>query len=440
MVSKWFVRAVALSFVLVLAVPLVPVQADINGDGLDDLGAFAVEVTGPARGPQYQIHTGAGTLLADKFLGVNTTGHSFLSPSTGELSITYSVISTGVQRLERRVAGGGLAAKTTVSNDSFGSHKMFDIEWDGAGERETGFCKAKVSSGISFYQIYRRTGGVITKLFSKAISGGAWTTLDCLAGDVTGDGQQEIIQIFRRDADGAFGYQVFNMAGTRLVKKWVAASGTYQKAFLGDFSVAGGAWTGVEIAIGYLRPSGTAKFSVYNEAGTRLIAKALTTASWVSQQWETMPDGTGRDDVFLGYTNASTGVGKYIIWNPVTNTKVAGKTMTTGAWNIVEWIVGNFDGNAANGYEPGLGRIRISDSVIGFHVRNRAGSVVLSSKTALTAAYVNPQFEAIIAVVAGNHSVWIGAAKVAGRPIIKLYNANGGALELSMNILSSDVV
>jgi hypothetical protein len=359
---------------------------------------------------------------------------------TGELTIGFQKISTGITYLQRRNASGGVLAATSVSGTGYAKHRFFDLEYNGGGARETGVCKTRVSDGVSYFQVYVRAGASMNLVTTQLMTGGAMTTLDCFAADMTGNGRDEIIHIFRRNSDSAFGYQVFFNGGPPTLAKIVHGGAfTYQKAFVGNFvTTAGNA--GMELAFGTVRNSDSkGVYSVWDETGTQKAVKVAVGNAWVNHQWEAMAaGGSARDNIFIGYVAASDGRGQFQTWNVETNTKINAATVTGPAFTVVEWILGDFDTSTA-GDELGVGWIRNSDSAIGFSTKSVSGGA-LASGVALGSAYVNPQFKGIRARATPTYSVWIGAAQVGGRPILQLYNGATGANQLSMLIMSPGVV
>lgn len=422
------------------------VRADINGDGTDEVGAFAVEVTGLARGPWYQVWESDGTLVASQFLNPAFSQYQLqtmdVDGNGSEELVIFSVRnSDGAGRIEVRLSGGAVLAQAFVTGAPFSRHQLFPINYNGGAASEIGLGFDRTSDGVGFYKVLRVTGGTIVEDSGAAISGPLFSSREWRAGDFDGDGNQEVFLGFRRTSDGAAAYTVWDpQTNTTTGAAFVTGS-----AFSGHEWVVGNfdnSQAGDEILIGFNQVSnGAGVFQVRRVNGALVGGRFISGAGFSEFEWAGISDGTDQQ-VFVGYIRNSDGASAYAVWDATVGggTQVGSAFALSGAFQLVEWLTGNFDGNAGNGGEVALGFVQDSNGSIGYAQWTRAGSQN-SSRFVLGGTFFNPTFVGLQPATSARDDLLIGATGSTGQPIVQLWDTNGaGTQVLSQAIFNTDVV
>lgn len=422
------------------------VRADITGDGTDEVGAFALEVAGAARGPWYQIHDSDGSIVADHFLRPNFSQFQFLTANVDgsvgdELVILSTRDSDGAAHLEVRAPDGSVMASVFVTGSAFGNHQLFPIDFDGGTESEIGLGFVRNSDGVGFYQIWALTGLSLTQQHSRAITGAPFGSHRWDAGDFDNDGNEEVFVGFRRNADGAAAYRVWDPQ----TDSGVGSSFITGSPFSGHQWVVGNfdnSQPGAEILVGFSRISdGAAAFQVVTVSGAVIGSRFVTGSAFSDHMWDGISDGID-EQVFVGFVRNSDGAGVFQVWDPTGSLTApeASPFVTGSAVRVEDWLTGNFDGDASNGEEVAVGFTKTSDGAIGFQQWSRAGTQN-GSRFVLGGAFGSPHFLGLSPVTMTREDLLVGATGSDGQPIIQLWNTNGAGIQLlSKFIFNGDVI
>lgn len=429
---------------LLLLVPSTgELRADIDGDGLDEIGAFAVEVSGASRGNWYQVWDSNAASVASQFLLSAFSNFQFLNADLNnngqdELVIFAVRNSDGAGLLQFRGAGGGILASKFVTGSPFGQHHIFSLDNNGDGRREVGLGFARNSDGVAFYQVWAMAGANIVQVASRALTGGTFAGHQWGAGDFDNDGNDEVFTGFTRLSDGAGAYKVWDPQTDTLVGSSFVTGGGFS-----DFQwiVQNFAGSGAdEVMAGYRRDSdGAAAYKVLSAAGVVVGSSFVTGGAYGNHAWRAVQiPSASLYRVFVGFTRTSDGVSGYQAWTVATGTKAASGFILGGGNTVANWMTGDFDGNPTTGGEFAVGYIQNSSGSIGLQTR-RLNATVLSSQFVLGGSFVNPQFVVLRPFLTGRDDVLVGAQKVGGSPLFRVYRFDGTQL-VSKFIFNNDVV
>jgi len=442
--DRWYGSALVLAGVMAVVIGFPRgADADINGDGTDEVGAFAVEVTGLARGPWYQVFEADGSLVASQFLSPAFSQYQFLTIDTNgdgsdELVALSIRNSDGAALLEVRAAGGSVLASGFILGGAFSQHQLFKINYNGGAAEEIGVGFVQTSNGVGSYKVLTVSGNSIVTASSAAITGTPFSSLDWQAGDFDGDSNEEVFVGYRRTSDGAAAYTVWDpQTNTVLGSRFITGSPvTGHQWVVADFD---STTPGVEILVGFRKVSdGAAAYQVWPETGSVIASRFITGSPFSGHDWRAVADGTD-NQIFVGFRRNSDGAAVYQVWNPATNTSVGGAFALGGASTLVDWLTGDFDGNAANGGEVLVGFVQNSNGSIGYQQWTRAG-VQNSSKFVLGGTSFNPSFKLLRPSLSSRDDVMIGAVSSTGQPLVQLWNTNGAGTQiLSKLIFNTDV-
>lgn len=433
----------ALVVLLLLTPATSGVWADVDGDGLDEIGAFSVEVTGSARGNWLQVWDANATPIANQFLLAAFSNFQFLNADLNndgddELIVFAVRNSDGSGLLQFRGAGGGVLASKFVTGPPFGQHRLFKIDQDGDGRLEAGLGFTRTSDGVAFYQIWEQAGANINQVSSRALTGGTFGNHQWGAGDFDNDGNEEVFTGFNRLSDGAGAFKIWDPQTDSLVGSSFVTGGGFSQF---QWVVQNFAGTGAdEVMAGYIRNSdGAAAYKVLNSAGGVVGAKFVTGGAFSGHQWRAVQiPSAAVHRIFVGFTRTSDGVSGYQAWTVATGVQAAAGFVLGGANTVVNWMTGDFDGNPATGGEFAVGYVQNSSGSIGLQTRNLNASL-LSNQFVLGGAFVNPQFVVLRPFLSGRDDVMVGAQKAGGSPIFQVYRFDGVKL-VSKFIFNNDVV
>jgi hypothetical protein len=415
------------------------INADIDGDGSDELGAFAVETSGMARGPWMQVYQANGAKVVDLFLATDHEAFQFANIDTAGSGAQDIVVlsrrnSDGATRLEVVDHAGTVVAGEFIAPGGFENWQLFKVNRDGGGVEEIGVGFTRTLDGAAYYQIYRRIGGSLNLLASKNVSSSGFGGHVYRAADFDADGNDEIFIGFERLADGATLYQTWEPQSNTLISARSLTNSNFSnhKFVVGNFD---GGVNGDEILIGFEHADGRGFYWVIDELGTTIGLRAVAANTFVNFDWQAINAGA-TDLVFVGMQRASDNRPLYVLWNPVTGSMVAARFAAGTGFTLLQWVTGNFDGNVGNNHEILAGFLRDSNGATVFQTFTQSG-VLVGGGTALGGDFLDPEF---VAVRAGaTHNLYIGARLSGGAPVIQVWAGNGTLL-LGRFIFNDDVI
>jgi len=423
-------------------------SADIDGDTLDEIGGFAVEVTGSARGPWFQVFNGNGTTVLDAFLLNGWTGHKMVTididgDSSDELVVLATRISDGKVMLYAyddtgtQVASVKLAA---AGNTVYSGYDFFPVNYNGGAAVEVAVVKERTSDGKGIYQVWSKSGAS----FAKQAEGGGTKApasgITWLAADINADGNEEIVSLYTLNSTGAKRLHYLEpQTSTLIVKKGITASTFSNHQMVAGNFVEGSA-TGKEVAVVYTKDADDSiRFSVSDETGATLKSGKAYTASPAQHTLLAVKATGGVDQMLFGLVRGDGKTLFRVFDVTAAPTKIGSASVFGSTEQVVDWLVGNFDGNAANGEEIVVGYTRVSDGRIGFAEYARTGGARLANvKGAIPGTFLNAQFLAMRPNNANRDDVVIGVAHPTDQPRMDVWRVNG-TQTLTKRIFNADV-
>jgi len=420
-------------------------RSDITGDGTDEIGVFGVELAGRARGPWYQVYDADGSLLSSKRILANFHAFQFVpidtdGDGTDELVLLAIRNSDGAAFLQVRSASGVLLVHECVTEGDATGHQLFAVNSDGGSAVEIGIGFTSGPKALGNYGVWKRSGSTLTRISSSKLSGKKYTSRQWRAADFDGDGKDEIfvghIHRVKRSAEFLIGdpeteselWSVVVTGSTHWGHQWV----------VGDFDLGN---AGMEVLVGTKRSGSVdAWLHVYHADGSLVGEGAVTGSYHTGHEWGLINNGTV-DLVFVAFKRVSDRVSMYEVWDPsgATPTRLSHQKISA-AYNVEQWLTGNFDGVAANGDEVMVGFRRLSDGAIGFQVWDRGGSASLTTRLAYKEEFTSPHFLCLSSMDPDRHELLIRARRVDGNPKIQLWDTRGprGTRLLKRSILNAD--
>ena len=526
---RWAPLTLAITAILALGGP--GIAADIDGDGLDELGAFAIEVGGAARGPWLQMFNGTGQRVSNFFLGKELRDIRIRRidyDADGRDEIVVLAMGAAGQPLLQVYNGDG-ARLASVEAAELGARRLelFPVEADGQPPMEIGVAYTRGPAAgtqedplapwpTGLAQVWARAplapGGLTRGAFFEAIPAGfadhAWRVVD-----VEGDGRQELIAGFslppavllgETKSRGALA-RIWRLAGVALVDEITAAGEDFDGAqwLVGDLVESS---SGEELMVGLRRrldgvgvmrvfelpsPTGTPPAG---GASPWLVARDTTPPAVSDLAWRAIrrdrppqlpgePPAADRHHALVGFRLAD-GAWAYRVWEavvaddsqvddaptpsrgrsagamepsvdstpqpgdgaPVVAEVDAGASPSVGGGTILgaevtvnDWLVGEFDGNPANG-DGIVVLFTRGDRSIGFQHWSQAGLDQLGSGTLFGPTFIEPRGLAIRAVQPGRDDLAVIARAVSAAPRLELWEVNGpGTRLLTRNVLGPNV-
>lgn len=450
MMRNWRAFA-AMASALMLLVPLVAV-ADVNGDGRADLGVFGVEASGLARGGWIQVVDGVTkTLIADKIIGNEGTGHRFAVADTSnsgsdEIIELHRRVSDDATRLMIRSQSGALLAQLVVAGSDHTALDLVPIQANLDTPIEVAVLHRRETDGIIFVDVLKRDSATtITRLYRTALFGSGFANPKLLVGDMIDDGRDEAIVCADRLSDSFLLCKILNsQTGSNIAFQAVSSGAISSRQLrIGNLVPTGAeGWTaGVELLVGGIRDADDrAIMLAFDEDLTRRRIKVIGPDTFHGYDFQVIDIGA-LDGVLLGSVRTSTNIPFFTLWNGDTLTKIAQRLMGGTDAQVVRWFGANVDGSVDGSDEVVLGFVSPAGT-IAFHVADRTfGDPLLAQQAALSSDHTDPQFNALDAIQDGRDSIYVGGNATGGKIALRLFQGTaGGVLEMALNTMTDDVI
>lgn len=432
------------ALLLMVAVPATSL-ADLDGDGLEEIGAFAVEVEGSARGNWYQAWNADGTIVMSRpgvlpgFSSLQQHTMDVEGDGTDELAILGVRDSNGSVKVEVRRTLGAVMASGFVLGTGFSQVRMFPIDSNGDSRDEIGLVYVEDSTGRVFFKTFVTGGGNILQFKVGLTAVDGFLPLDAFAVDSFGTGSQMLFVAFERVADGATLYRIFDVRDGSLVANQIVGG-----ANLGGFQFVPGdfapASAGEEILVGFLRTAGgSSAYRVYHRSGTITSSAGVRGSGWTGHTFGKLDDGAGRDQVFVGYSSTA-GHHFFDVFDPSGARTTRQMVLGAGAdVSLAQWVTGNFAGAAGSAEEVQGVFVKNSNGNIGATHWTQSGLSIATSLLFPGDKFINPQGLAVEALSAGSDTLFIGVQKIGEMPLISLWNSSYVNI-LRRPIFNSDVI
>ncbi len=453
--------------------------SDIDGNGLDELGAFAIETQGQARGPWLQLYSGTGQTISSFFLGpgvhdVQIQKIDYDGDGLDEV-VTVAIAPSGQRLLEVRNAGGTLLASVVAAEPGAQRLALFEIDIDGLPPAEIGLAYTRGGPGISdpfvplaagLVQVWRHapgTPGGLTKISHLEVIPAGFADHTWMVADVGGDGRQELVAGYSEPPSLLAGDPASHGAVARVVRPLIGLPATEivvaDAAFdsvqwvVGDFVEAN---PGQELMAGLRRRSdGVGVLRVLDLSGQlanpRLVELDATPLGATELSWRAIrrdqpspqpgqPPAPESHRALVGFRQAN-GAWGFRVWETTTPvvSSIGGGTVLGAAAIVNDWIVGEFDATTTNGDSIVVLFTR-GDRSIGFQQWGQAGFTQLGAATLFGPNFIEPRAVAIRAIQAGRDDLAIIARVVSQAPRLELWNVAGpGNRILVKTVLGPDV-
>ena len=335
------------------------IAADIDGDGLDELGAFAIEDRGAARGPWLQMFNGGGQTVSNFFLDkqlrdIRIRRIDYDGDGRDEI-VVLGKRADGQPLLQVYNADGVRLAMVQAAERGARRLELFPVEVDGqppveigvaytrgpaAGVAEDPFAPWPTGLAQTWARAPLAAGGLTRGAFFEAIPPGfadhAWRVVD-----VEGDGRQELIAGYSLSpallagepaSRGALA-RIWRLAGVGLVDEITAAGEDFDGAqwLVGDLVESS---PGEELMVGLRRRLGGVGvmrvFELPSPAGGAspwLVTRDATPPGVTELAWRTIrrdplpaipdqPTPPDRHHALVGFRLAD-GAWAYRVWEAV---------------------------------------------------------------------------------------------------------------------------
>lgn len=463
--------------------------ADVDGDGLDEIGVFAVEAGGRARGPWFQLYRANGTLVSGFFLeaGMSDFHIRRIDVDADPLQevVVLAVDAAGVPVLEVRDGDGSSLGRQQVAETGAVELMLFALEVDGGGAAEIGIGYSRPGSaamgsmsdpeepplGPGFFEIWSlgSTGGLVrgggTEVIPDGFANPEWRALDA-----DGDGIEEVLAGYTQapvsrsqraaDATGAAAdpgsaahFRVVNADGTLVAETTVAADDFDDAQWVvGDFLED---HPGDELLVGLRRKRDGAAIGRLFDAASQLRSVKASPPGASELTWDSIAgpapsaaggnepvrEGPAERQVFVGY-RLENGPWEYGVWDwpDATPVRVGGGAILGAGVQVREWLTADFDGRAANGGEVVTVYTFGGDRSTHFQHWSRAGFMNRGSGRLFDGTFIEIRARPVEAARAGRRDLLVVGRPVGEAPRLALWNVNGsGKLLLDQDVLNRHV-
>lgn len=464
---------------------------DVDANGLDEIGAFAIEDAGLARGPWLQLYDGAGAGIGSFFLeqqlsDVHIVKIDVDGNGADEIAV-LGMAASGQPLLQVRNAAGVVLASASVAEPGATRLALFPIDIDGFAPAEIGIAYTRATTasaqdplapwGAGVMQVWALAtvapGGMFRAAHVEAIPAGfaehAWRVIDG-----NGDGAQELLAGYslapslltgEPTSHGAVA-RVFVPLGGLLLAEIPVADNAFDGAqwLVGDFVAAA---AGEELLVGLRRRlDGVGVARVYDPYGglqapqgglSPLVTLAATPPSASELSWRAprrprplplpgQQPAAELHHVLVGFRQADR-TWAFRVWAttpPAAGTTMpplplGGGTVLGGDAEVNDWIVGELDGDPTTG--DGLAVLLTrGDRSIAFQHWAQAGFTPLAAATLFDPTFIGPRASAIRAASPGREDLAVIARRVGEAPRLELWNLGAPAGRLfTRSVLGPDV-
>jgi hypothetical protein len=467
-----------------------PATADVDGNGLDEVGAFAIEDKGLARGPWLQLYDGAGVPVSDFFLGQSLSDpqiHKVDVNADGRDEIAVLGVAAGGQPLlQVRDAAGTVIASAPVAEPGATRLALFPIDIDGIAPAELGIAYTRTTMpptndplapwGAGVAQVWAPAqaapGGLFRAAHVEAIPAGfadhAWRAIDG-----NGDGADELLAGYslapsllagEPTPHGAVA-RVFAPLGAVLLAEIPVAGNAFDGAqwLVGDFVAGNG---GEELLAGLRRRlDGVGVARVYDpfgdiedpQAGSApLVALDATPAAVTELAWRAarrprpiplpgQQPAPVLHHALVGFRQADQTSG-FRVWateppadGAMPPLPLGGGTVLAAGTTVNDWIAAELDGDPATG--DGIAALYTrGDRSIAVQHWGQAGLSPLAGVDLFDSTFIEPQAVAIEAAQIGREDLAVIARRIGQAPRLELWNLSAPGVRLfGRDVLGANV-
>lgn len=435
------------SAVLLIAITILlaaPAAADLDGDGLAEIGVLGVEREGKARGPWFQAYSGAGSRLVNLFLGDQFDSFRVLTADLlGEgrdeiVALGFDEGGAGA-RIQLLDGNGRRVDVLDVQEDQeVDRAALFTLDVEGDGTLEIGIGTVTEGGAVRLL-LARVVDGSLQEVASHVLANDLFDEV-WLAGDVDGETGDELLIGHNGEAGNRPAFLLVEPgSGAILADRSVGRAAFRDPTWLLSDVIADR--PGAEVVAGIRKRNGLGFLRVFDAAGKRHMSFKATPRRASDHHWlEATPAAADAPGIVVAY-RASNGQPAYRLWDlsEARPTLTAANEVLDSDAGVEQWLAADFDGRAANGQEL-VAVYRTAERAIRFARFDLVGGEAQAGGALLDANHFDPRARAIRATSVDRYDLLVVAPRVDERPSLVLYDTDGaGTRLLDLNVLGPDV-